>query len=100
MTKRDPKGFVTNQVLNEVLDEKLKEVVDVIMQGMDNLYIRFKQEVASQFKPVQKDLEEVKTNTVFIKRDIKDIKEELSVTPTLRQFNELKSKVDRHILAS
>jgi hypothetical protein len=100
MAKIDPKAFVTN----ETLDKKLGEVVDTILQGMDTMASGIKTELrtemANGFNAVDKRLGKVETDIVFIKRDIRDIKIELGNVPTLRQFNELKTKVDRHILAS
>jgi len=37
----------------------------------------------------------VETDIIFIKRDIRDIKAELSDTPSRREFAELKGRVDK-----
>lgn len=75
----------------------LDQAVEAILKGMDNLA----RSLRSEFKGLLKEeIEPVKTDTTFIKRDIRDIKAELSDTPSRREFNELKSEIGKiHPLA-
>ncbi len=67
----------------------LDEAVKAILEGMDRLFGGLKTEMSAEF-------EKIKADITFIKRDINDIKADLSDTPSRREFNELKSKVDKH----
>jgi len=82
--------------MNAFANKTLNEAVDAILGGVDKMF----QEQSKQIKSVDHSLialenkiDKVETDIVFIKRDIRGIKAELSDTPTLRQFNELKAKV-------
>ena len=67
----------------------LDEAVDSLLVGMDKLYQSFK-------KLFEKELEPIKADITFIKRDTRDIKAELSDTPSRREFKDLKTRVDKY----
>lgn len=94
MTKKDPKAFVTN--------ESLDDAVGTILRGMDNMFenITTKDDLATTEKRLSKRLDKVESDIYFVGQDIKDIKSDLSDTPTLRQFNTLKAKVNKISLIS
>lgn len=83
MTRKKNDPYVTKSMLDEA--------VDALLKGMDNLFLRFKTELKTKLK---EELEPIKAVTTFIKRDIRDIRADLSNTPTKREFNELKTKVE------
>ncbi len=85
MAGQDPNEPVTRGMLDEA--------VSALLNGMDNLYQRFRNEIA----PLTKDVSSIQTDVTFIKRDIHDIKADLSDTPSRREFNKLKDKVEDHI---
>lgn len=93
MVKRDPKGFVTNKVLDDA--------VDAILQGMNNLATKGD---LKQFA-TKKDLEQFATKedlrreVSWLRGDIRDLKTELSNTPSRGEFSELKTKVDKYLSA-
>lgn len=51
-------------------------------------------EMRAGFNSVAKEFRVIKTDIVFIKRDIQDIKADRFDTPTRQEFNKLKSKVE------
>ena len=77
--KLNPKSFVTN----ESLKEALSDVVELILEGMDKIY-----------RELKNDIHEIKNDTTNIKRQLNDLKVD---TPTQKEFNELKEKVDKFI---
>ena len=89
-TKKDP--YVTKSMLDNTINGAVNSAVETLLAGMDNLYKMFKNELEKRLK---QELEPIKNDIVFIKRDIKDIKAELSSTPSRREFNNLKEKVER-----
>jgi len=72
-----------------VTKSMLNDAVDVILRGMDKLFNGLKTEMNKRFDSVESDI-------TFIKRDIRDIKVELSDTPSRREFNGLKTRVDKY----
>ena len=77
--KVNPKSYVTN----ESLKEALSDVVEIILEGMDKL-----------FGELKNDIHEINNDTTNIKRQINDLKVD---TPTQKEFNELKDKVDKYL---
>jgi len=67
----------------------LDEAVDAILKGVDALFRQFKGEVDKRFDKVESEIN-------FVKTDVRDIKADLSNTPSRKEFNELKTKVDRY----
>lgn len=98
MTKKDPKGFVTNEVLTETLDE----AVDTILKGMDNM---FKEERKFNFGTfaTKEDLknfatkEDLKREISWVRDDIKGLTADLADTISKKEFNQLKGKVDKYM---
>ena len=84
MTRINKKEPVTRGLLDEA--------VETLLGGMDNLFNRFKKELDQKFK---KELEPIKADITFIKRDIQDIKADRFDTPTRKEFSELKGRVDK-----
>lgn len=74
MTKKDPKGFVTN----EKLDKTVGGAVDTILMGMDNLAAGIKNEMKSGFKQVNTRLDKVEADVSYVKDDIKGLTADLS----------------------
>lgn len=100
MVKRDPKGFVTNEILDDA--------VDAILQGMNNLFEEQKKIFATKedLKQLEKRAlekfatkEDLKREIMWVRGDIRDLKAELSDTPSRGEFSELKTKVDKYLSA-
>ena len=72
-----------------VTKSMLDEAVDAILKGVDALFRQFKGEVDKRFDKVESEIN-------FVKTDVRDIKADLSNTPSRKEFNELKTKVDRY----
>lgn len=98
MSKKDPKAFVTN----EVLDETLGEAVETILKGMDTMF-KEERKYNSQTFATKEDLKEfatkgeLKAEISWIRDDIKGLTGELSKTVSKKDFNQLKSKVDKYL---
>ena len=94
MTKKDPKEFVTNQTLDETLDD----AVDTLLKGMDNMLEEQKKIFATK-----EDLKEfatkddLKREVGWLKDDIKGLTADISGIPTKKEFNEVKTKVDKYL---
>ena len=93
--KYDPNEPVTRKMLDEV--------VEAILVGTEGLISGLRQETVSGFQAVDKRfkgidhrLNELEVGQRHIKDQLRGLKSDLSVTPTRRQFEQLKSKVDRH----
>ena len=86
-SRRDNKKTLSDPVDRGMLND----AVDIILEGMDNLFSRFKKETD--------DLKsEVKKNGLAISRlknDFEGLLEEFSDTPSRKEVNDLKTKVDR-----
>ena len=67
------------------------------MDGIDKLFSRLKGEMDVRFEKVDTQLQEVKVEVSHVKDEINGLKAELSDTPSRREFNELKEKVEEHI---
>ena len=81
----------------------LDEAVSAILEGMDNLYERFKGEMnglRSEMNTRFDNLEAtVKQTRSELKDDIDGLKADLSTTPTRQEFEDLKTRVrKRHTL--
>lgn len=92
MSKGNPNEPVTRGMLDEA--------VSAILAGMDNLYERFKGEVDSfksemntRFESMDAKIDQSKNE---LKDDINGLKADLSTTPSRREFDDLKKRVDKH----
>lgn len=74
----------------------LDDAVDTLLAGMDNLYSGFKNDLNMGFEKVEGRLDNLDREMTFMKREIQDLKADLSDTPTRKEFNEVKSRVDRY----
>ena len=88
MKKADPNEPVTRRMLDQA--------VDAILKGMDNIVGDLKGEMNLRFKAVDDRLDNLKSGQRFLKDDIRGLKVELSDTPSRREFEDLKSRVDKH----
>jgi hypothetical protein len=92
--------ITSQQVVTKAL---LDDAVDTILEGMDNLYFRFKgeldgfrKEMSSRFDGVDHRFDKVATDVSFLKREAEDRKADLADTPSRKEFNELRTKVDHY----
>jgi len=87
-----------------VVRKDLDEAVETILEGMDNLLNDPESEMQKKFKNVDNrfDLLETKINNVerHLKDEIGGLKADLSNTVTKKEFNQLKTKVDKYIPVS
>jgi hypothetical protein len=92
MTKKDPKAFVTNEVLTETLDD----AVDTLLKGMDNML-----EEQKKLFVTKEDLkqfatkEDLKREISWVRDDIRGLTADISNVPTRKEFNELKGRVSK-----
>jgi hypothetical protein len=96
MTKKDPKAFITNEVLTENLDE----AVDIILKGMDNMFKeerKFNSQTFTSKEDLKNTKEELKTEISWVKDDIKGLNADLADAPSKNEFNQLKGRVDKYI---
>lgn len=84
LTKQDISTIKT--IVNEIVIDATHTVLNGVEKLLKN------HPTNNDFKKLEDKVDNIETEIVFIKRDIKDIKEELSLTPSLKQFNDLKSK--------
>ena len=77
----------------------LDEAVNTLLEGMDKLYERFKGEMNTRFDNVENRLRNVEVELSHVKDEITGLKADLSDTPSRRQFEELKARVDKHPLS-
>ena len=88
MTKRDPKAFATNEIIDDA--------VDTLLKGMDNMLVEQKKIFATKedLKNVREDMkslatkEDLKREVGWLKDDIKGLTADLSGLPT---------KVDKYL---
>ena len=93
MTKVDP-----NETVNRGM---LDEAVDALLKGMDNLFDRFKEELNSKVNSLEErlrgEIHGVKIELSHVRDEVKGLKADLSITPSRRELEILKKKVDKHI---
>lgn len=90
MTTKDPKAFVTNEYLDDA--------VDTLLKGMDNMLEEQKKIFATKEDLKQfATKDDLKTEIGWLKDDIKGLTADLSGTPSKKEFNELKDKVDKYL---
>ena len=74
------------------------EAVDAILQGMDKMVGEFRGEIAGSFKSVNERFDSLDDKIDFVHKDlqhqISDLKHD---TPSLKDFDELKGRVDSFI---
>ncbi|KKR30840.1 MAG: hypothetical protein UT61_C0001G0024 [Candidatus Woesebacteria bacterium GW2011_GWA1_39_8] len=79
----------------------LDQAVKAILKGMDKLIGQTGENLRGEIKNAKSELRsEFKTELGFVRDDIKGLTAELSDTPSKREFNELKSRVDKYHPAS
>ena len=74
----------------------LKEAVDTILDGMDNLFSRLQDELNDFREEVNINFDKVEVRLRGVEDKVKGLKSDLSNTPTRKEFNKLKEKVDRY----
>ena len=97
MTKRDPKAFATNEIIDDA--------VDTLLKGMDNMLEEQKKIFATKedLNNVREDMkslatkEDLKREVGWLKDDIKGLTADLSGVPTRKEFNQVKTKVDKYL---
>ena len=80
MAKYDPKALVTNEYLDDA--------VDTILKGMDKMSKENHKLNLGTFTTK----EDLKRETSFIRQDINDLRAEIAISPTRKEFNRFKSK--------
>ena len=94
MKRKDP--FVTKSMLDQA--------VEAILQGFGRLVEETKRELRGEIQIAKKELKagisgvetSLKTEIRFVKDDINGLTAELSDTPSRKEFNQLKSRVDKY----
>lgn len=93
MTKSGDKAFVSRKDLDEA--------VDTILSGINNLFEASRQERNSRLDKVEGSLKaiegtqrEIKVALLQVKDEINGLKADLSDTPSRKEFENLKTRVD------
>jgi archaellum component FlaC len=73
----------------------LDEAVDSILGGMDKLYDKFKGEMSTRFDNVENRLRNVEVELSHVKDEINGLKTDLSDTPSRKEFEEVKTRIDK-----
>ncbi|HTK03494.1 MAG TPA: hypothetical protein VL401_01870 [Alphaproteobacteria bacterium] len=81
MNKVNPSDFVTNQTLNEAVDQ--------IVEGMDNML--------GEIKELFKSERKYNTETFSTKEDIQDLRADIVGRASKTEFKKLKTKVDNYL---
>ena len=87
-SKPDPNKPVTMKDLDEV--------VSAILAGTEGLINNLRLEMKAQFKKNDSQFNKIEVGLSHLKDQIDGLKADLSDTPSRREFQQLKSKVDRH----
>ena|SRR5260221_474412 len=84
--------FATKSEVREIV----VEATDAILTGMEKMLENLvtKEEFNKRLGKVDNELAEIKSDIHVIKDDTKNIEADMSVLPSRKEFNELKSKVD------
>ncbi len=93
MSKYDPNAPVTNKVLDQATEHLGGLMIDLgkkMKQGFSIVNSRLNK-VETRLNKVETELHEVKTEVKFMHQDINDLKAD---TPTQKEFDTLKAKVD------
>ena len=84
MTKVDPNELVNRGTLNEA--------VEAILEGMNNMVVGLKSEMNTRFDNLEAKVNQTKNE---LKDDIDGLKADLSTSPSRREFEELKTRVNK-----
>ena len=74
----------------------LDEFVLAILAGTEGLFNELRREMKSGFEKVGRRFDKMEVGQPHLKDQIDGLKADLSDTPSRREFQQLKSKVDRH----
>jgi len=96
MAQRKSDSRTETRLRKPVTKGMLDDAVDTLLAGMDNLYSRFNEELDKSFEKGYGRFDNLDRETTFVKREIRDLKADLSDTPTRIEFNEIKTRLDRH----
>lgn len=76
------KATVTNEKLDTKLKQTAADIVDTLLEGMNHLW----KKVDARFSTIENDLTDMKWQLNDVKAD----------TPTRKEFEEVKAKVNKH----
>jgi uncharacterized membrane-anchored protein YhcB (DUF1043 family) len=85
MKKVDPKEPVNRGVLDEA--------VEAILKGVETMFGNFRGEMNTKFAKVDERFDKLEAGQKDLQRQISDLKYD---TPTQKEFDTLKSKVDKY----
>ena len=74
----------------------LDEVVRAILAGTEGLINNLRLEMKAQFKKIDNRFNKIEVGQSHLKDQIDGLKADLSNTPSRREFQHLKSRVDRY----
>ena len=88
MAKNSNEEYVTKATLNDA--------VDTILTGMNNIVEGLEGKMNTRFDGVENRLRTVEVELSHVKDEINGLKGDLSATPSRREFEKLKTRVDKH----
>jgi archaellum component FlaC len=74
----------------------LDEAVEAILEGMDKTVGQLRNEMNTRFDKVEDRLSNVEVELSHVKDEVKGLKADISTTPSRREFQDLKKRVDKH----
>ena len=95
MAKNDQNEPVTRKMLSQAVDAILKGMDKLVGDLKSEMNLRFKS-VDARFDKVEDRLDDLKSGQRWLKDDIGGLKAELSDTPSRREFEDLKSRVNKY----
>ncbi len=76
--------------------EMLDQAVEAILGGVDELLAGLRGEMNGRFDKVEGRLDKVKVELAHVKDIVNGLKADLADTPSRREFEQLKTRVDKH----
>ena len=79
-------------------NKTLSEAVDTVLKGMDNMFEEQKKVFASK-GDLEKlaTKEDLKREASFMRQDINDLRAEIATSPTRKELNTLRKRVDHYL---
>lgn len=96
MSKAYAQSIVSKGKDQPVTKGMLDEAVDAIVSGMDNIVKELRQEHVEIREEIADLRSEMRSGYSHLKDEIRGLKADLADTPSRREFEELKAKVERH----
>lgn len=88
-------GFVTEKKVKKIVTEIVMDATEAILNGVQRMFDEQNKINDAKFA-TKEDLKKVENKVDWARDDIKGLQEELSNTPSCKEFGELKARVDSY----